>query len=363
MSGASTAALAATGTRGTGGPVRLRGDRRLPAWFPYAAAVGSIAAGGILSGALGGGLVAWTVVTVLIYVIASTAISFGVEGRRRGTNRLATTMVSVAFGIAMVPLVSVVWVVLRNGLARFDLQFFTYSLSGVVGAGGGAYHAIVGTLLITAVTTVISVPIGILTSIYLVEYGRGRLARAITFFVDVMTGIPSIVAGLFGFALFLLITQDPGYRSGLAGSIALTVLMLPVVVRSTEEVLRLVPDELREASLALGAPKWRTIVRVVLPTAVGGIVTGVTLAIARVTGETAPLLLTAGYTTATNTDLLNGRMSNLPEYIYFQFTTPGIPVSAGIDRAWTAALVLIAIVMLLNLTARLIARIFRPKTR
>ena len=363
MTGTSTAALATTGTTGTPGPVRLRGDRRLPTWFPYAAAAGSIAAGGILSGALGGGLVAWTVVAVLIYVVVSTAISFGVEGRRRGTNRLATTVVTVAFGIAMVPLVSVVWVVLRNGLARFDPEFFTYSLSGIVGAGGGAYHAIIGTLVITGVTTLISVPIGILTSIYLVEYGRGRLARAITFFVDVMTGIPSIVAGLFGFALFLLITQDPGYRSGLAGSIALTVLMLPVVVRSTEEVLRLVPDELREASLALGAPKWRTIVRVVLPTAVGGIVTGVTLAIARVTGETAPLLLTAGYTTATNTDLLHGRMSNLPEYIYFQFTTPGIPVSAGIDRAWTAALVLIAIVMLLNLAARMIARFFRPKTR
>ncbi len=359
MTATATAARRPTG----GGPVGFRSSRQLPGWFPAATAAGALVLGAGLTVATGGGAVAFAILAVLLFVALTSGVSFAVEGVRKGTNRLATTLVSVAFGVAMVPLVSVVYVVLKNGLERFDLEFFTYSLSGVVGAGGGAYHAIIGTLLITLVTSVISVPIGILCSIYLVEYGTGKLAHAITFFVDVMTGIPSIVAGLFAFALFELLTGDPGYRSGLAGAVALSVLMLPVVVRSTEEVLRLVPAELREASYALGAPKWRTIVRVVLPTAVGGIVTGVTLAIARVTGETAPLLLTAGYTTATTTNLLSGRMANLPEFIYFQFTVPGVPVSTGVNRAWTAALVLIAIVMLLNLIARLVARAFKPKTR
>ncbi|MGI8457804.1 MAG: phosphate ABC transporter permease PstA [Propionibacteriaceae bacterium] len=358
-----TAAVTAARRSSGGGPMGLQSSRRLPSWFPVATAAGSLLLGAGITFAGGGGAVAFVIVALLLFVVATAGISFVVEGHRKGANRLATTLVYGAFGIAMVPLVSVVYVVVKNGIARFDVEFFTYSLSGVAGAGGGAYHAIIGTLLITLVTSLISIPIGILCSIYLVEYGTGRLAHAITFFVDVMTGIPSIVAGLFAYALFELLTQDPGYRSGLAGSIALSVLMLPVVVRSTEEVLRLVPSELREASYALGAPKWRTILRVVLPTAIGGIVTGVTLAIARVTGETAPLLLTAGYTTATNTNLLSGRMSNLPEFIYFQFTVPGIPASTGINRAWTAALVLIAIVMLLNLAARLVARVFRPTTR
>ncbi len=341
----------------------FRRARRLPRWFTYASLIGSVAAGGALAAAAGGGVVVAVVLALLVYVIATTAISLGVEGSRKATDRLATTVVSAAFGIAMVPLVSVVVTVIQRGTARFDTTFFTQSLRGVVGDGGGAYHAIIGTLLITALTTVISVPIGIMTSIYLVEYGTGRLARSITFLVDVMTGIPSIVAGLFAFAAFVLVTGDPGYRSGLAGAVALSVLMLPVVVRSTEEMLRLVPTELREAAYALGVPKWRTITRVVIPTAIAGIVTGVTLAIARVIGETAPLLLTAGLTTATNTDLLNNRMMNLPEFIYFQFTTPGVPVSAGVNRAWTAALVLIAIVMALNLLARLVSRAFSPKRR
>ncbi len=348
---------------GGGRPSTIARRHDLPRWFLIATGVGSLVVGIPLALLLGGREVAAVVLALLLFIVSSAVISMAVEGRRKGTNRLATILVASAFGVAMVPLVSVVYVVVKNGVARFDVDFFTYSLSGIVGAGGGAYHAIIGTVLITAVTAVISVPIGVLCSIYLVEYGTGKLAKAITFFVDVMTGIPSIVAGLFAFALFELLTDDPGYRSGLAGAIALSVLMIPVVVRSTEEVLRLVPTELREAAYALGTRKWKTIIRIVLPTAIGGIVTGVTIAIARVTGETAPLLLTAGYTTATNTDLLSGRMSNLPEFIYFQFTVPGVPVSDGIDRAWTAALVLIIIVMLLNLAARLIARIFRPKTR
>jgi phosphate transport system permease protein len=232
---------------------------------------------------------------------------------------------------------------------------------GVVGEGGGAYHAIVGTVIITVLTTVISVPIGLLTAIYLVEYGRGRLKQAITFLVDVMTGIPSIVAGLFAFALFALFF-GPGVRLGIMGAVALSVLMIPVVVRSAEEVLKLVPNELREASYALGVPKWRTVLKVVVPTAIAGLGTGITLAVARVIGETAPLLVTVGIVTSTNTNPFNGRMATLPVFSYYQLTQPGFPPEFGIERAWTAALVLIILVMALNVVARLISRIFAPKT-
>jgi phosphate transport system permease protein len=175
-----------------------------------------------------------------------------------------------------------------------------------------------------------------------------------------MTGIPSIVAGLFAYALFVIFF-GPGVRMGLAGAVALSVLMIPVVVRSAEEVLKLVPNELREASYALGVPKWRTVVRVVLPTALAGLGTAVTLAVARVIGETAPLLVTVGITNATNLDPVDGRMATLPVYAYYQLTQPGVPPEYGIDRAWTAALVLIAIVLVLNLIARLISRVFAPK--
>jgi phosphate transport system permease protein len=218
-----------------------------------------------------------------------------------------------------------------------------------------------GTLVITAVTTVISVPIGLMTAVYLVEYGSGRLKKAITFLVDVMTGIPSIVAGLFAYALFAIFF-GPGVRLGIAGAVALSVLMIPVVVRSAEEVLKLVPNELREAAYALGVPKWRTIVKVVLPTAIAGLATGVTLAIARVIGETAPLLVTVGIANATNFDPFDGRMATLPVYAYYQLTQPGVPPEFAIDRAWTAALVLIMIVMGLNVVARLISRFFAPTT-
>jgi phosphate transport system permease protein len=200
-----------------------------------------------------------------------------------------------------------------------------------------------------------------LTAIYLVEYGRGRLARSITFLVDVMTGIPSIVAGLFAFAVFALFF-GPGVRLGIMGAVALSVLMIPVIVRSSEEVLKLVPNELREASYALGVPKWRTIVKVVIPTAIAGLGTGITLAIARVVGETAPLLITLGLTRGTNLDPFDGRMATLPVFAYYQLTQPGVPPQAAIDRAWTAALLLIILVMGLNLVARLISRFFAPKT-
>jgi phosphate transport system permease protein len=300
------------------------------------------------------------VVTVVVYAVAVYVASRVVEGPRKAMDRLVTVLVTTAFLLAMVPLVSVVVTVLANGLARFDVTFFTNSMRGVVGEGGGGYHAIIGTLIITGLAALMSIPVGLLTAVFLVEYGRGKLARAITFFVDVMTGIPSIVAGLFAFALFALFF-GPGVRMGFMGSVALSVLMIPVVVRSTEEMLKIVPNELREASYALGVPKWRTILKVVIPTSIAGIASGVTLAIARVIGETAPLLIAVGITTGVNLNPFDGRMATLPVFSYYSYVAPGVPREPFIDRAWTAALVLIIFVMVLNLGARLIARLFAPK--
>lgn len=297
--------------------------------------------------------------TVLFDVLI-VVISLVVEGGRKAKDRLVTSLVTTAFIVTLLPLVSLVYTVISRGIARFDVAYFTESMRNVIGAGGGALHAIVGTLEITAFAALISVPIGLLTSIYLVEYGRGRLARSIRFFVDVMTGIPSIVAGLFAFALFSIFF-GPAFRAGIVGSIALSVLMIPVVVRSSEEILKIVPNELREASFALGVPKWLTILKIVLPTSVAGLTTGVMLAISRVIGETAPLLLTTGFTTSMNYDLFHDRMMTLPVFVYTQYANQGPDATPFVERAWTGALVLILIVMALNLLARLIGRLFSPK--
>jgi phosphate transport system permease protein len=302
----------------------------------------------------------WVVVSLLAYCIAVYVTSRIVEGRRHATDRLATAIVTSAFGAVLLPLVSLVWTVVQRGWARMDSEFLTTSMRGVLSEGGGAWHAIVGTLIITGLTTLMSVPFGLLTAIYLVEYGKGRLARSITAMVDVMTGIPSIVAGLFAFALFA-IWQGPGARSGFSGAVALTVLMTPVVIRASEEMLRLVPNELREASYALGVPKWKTIVKVVLPTALAGIITGITLAIARVIGETAPLLIIAGSTDSTNFNLFKDQMMTLPVFIYYSYTQPGNHPEIARPMAWGAALVLILLVLVLNLLARVLGKILAPK--
>ncbi|WP_347976261.1 phosphate ABC transporter permease PstA [Microbacterium sp. ProA8] len=340
---------------------------RLPVWAPWAILIGSLAVSAVVFAilAMGSGedfsIAGWAVVAALVYLALIATTSSLVEGRRKGVDRLVTGVVTLAFLVAMVPLVSLAITVIVNGVAGLSAEFFSSSMRNVVGEGGGALHAIVGTLLITLAAAIISIPIGIFTAIYLVEYGaRNRLARGITFLVDVMTGIPSIVAGLFAYAVFALIF-GPGIRMGIMGSIALSVLMIPVVVRSTEEMLRLVPNELREAAYALGVPKWRTIAKVVLPTSIAGITTGVMLSISRVIGETAPLLLTAGVATSMNYNLFEGRMMTLPVFVYTQYMNAGIPVQAYHDRAWAAALVLIVIVMLLNLIARLVAKVFSPK--
>ena len=289
------------------------------------------------------------------------ARSWKVAGRRAAKDRLATVLVWSAFAIVMLPLVTLMWAVVSNGLPMMSPQFFTWSMRNVVGEGGGIYHALMGTLLVTLFAALISVPVGIMAAVYLVEYGGGsRTARVITFLVDVMTGIPSIVAGLFAYSLFVLIF-GPGVRMGFGGSIALSVLMIPVVVRSTEEMLKLVPGELREAAYALGVPKWRTILKVVLPTSLAGIVTGVMLAVARVAGETAPLLIIAGDTDSVNLNVFSERMATLPVFIYSSVTTGGKYAAENEARAWGAALVLVAIVMILNLIARLLGRVFAPK--
>jgi phosphate transport system permease protein len=319
--------------------------------------LGGLAAGSLLACAAVFAVAGWrnwigfVFLFAAVYLLVQTIASVRVEGRRRALDRFVTGAVSLAFLIALAPLVSVLLYTVQQGASRFDATFFTHSLRniGARDVGGGAYHALIGTLQQVAITTFISVPIGLLVAIYIVEYGRGRLASWIRFFVDVMTGIPSIVAGLFVLSFWIL-GLGMGF-SGFAAALALTVLMLPIIVRSAEEMLKLVPDSLREASLALGVPRWKTILRIVLPTALPGIVTGIMLAIARVAGETAPVLLTAFGSSAINNDPLHGPQSSLPLFVFQQ---AGDAQTSAINRAWTAALTLILIVMVLNLLARLL---------
>ncbi|NNG20757.1 phosphate ABC transporter permease PstA [Naumannella sp. ID2617S] len=335
---------------------------RLPNFIAIAVLVVAIVVVAAVLALLGAFSIASTLILgTVVFLVGMLVLSTVVEGGRRARDRFARYLVTIAFVIALLPLVSVIIGTISKGVQRMDAQFFTYSMRNVIGEGGGAIHAIYGTLIITGLATLISVPIGILTSIYLVEYGqKSRIARATTFFVDVMTGIPSIVAGLFAYTIFSLVF-GPGTRIGMAGAVALSVLMIPVVVRSTEEMLRLVPNELREASYALGVPKWRTILKVVLPTSIAGIITGVVLAIARVIGETAPLLVAAGLTSSLNTNPVDNAMTTLPVFVYYSYVTPGLPPEPDIARAWAGALTLILIVMALNLLGRLIAAKFAPK--
>ncbi|MHC5701115.1 phosphate ABC transporter permease PstA [Streptomyces sp. PKU-MA01144] len=333
--------------------------RGLPRWAQPAFAIVSVALGcGIGMAAGWESRVQWGLISALLFVAISYTTTSAVENRRQARDRLATSVVWVCFVLAVIPLLSLIWVTVSRGMKALDGYFLTHSMAGVPGfePGGGVYHALIGTLEQVGLATLISVPIGLLTAVYLVEYGKGNLARAVTFFVDVMTGIPSIVAGLFILSIMLLAGWSP---SGFMGSLALTILMIPVVVRSTEEMLKLVPNELREASLALGVPKWRTITKVVIPTAVGGISTGVMLAVARIAGETAPIMLLVFGSQLINTNPFEGAQSSLPFYIWEQYR---VGSEASYDRAWAAALVLIAFVMILNLVARGIARWKAPKT-
>ena len=280
--------------------------------------------------------------------------------RRLWTNRVACALLGTTVFVALGVLLLVLGYTVARGAGRLSLGFLTHSMKGVgpLDKSGGVYHSVVGTIEQVGIAALLSIPLGLLVAIYIVEYGTSRLSTGVRFLVDVMAGVPSIVAGLFVFAFWVLGLHQ-GF-SGLAASLALAVLMLPVVVRSSEEMLRLVPTDLREASYALGVPRWRTVLSVVLPTASGGITTGIVLAIARVTGETAPLLVTAFGFDAIKTSPFKGPQSNLSLFV-FQNASSAFEVA--VQRAWAAALTLIVVVLVLITAARLLGRLNRVQVR
>jgi phosphate transport system permease protein len=274
---------------------------------------------------------------------------------RKLKNNIATILFGASFVIAMIPLVWLLYTVLSRGFeAIISSTWWSRSLAGVLPEqfAGGVYHAIYGTIIQALIAAVLAVPLGIMAAVYLVEYGRGRFAQVTTFMVDILAGVPSIVAALFIFALWI---ATLGFeQSAFAVSLALVLLMLPVVVRNTEEMLKLVPDELREAAYALGIPKWKTIARIVVPTALPGIISGILLALARVMGETAPVLVLVGYARSINYDAFEGNMASLPLLIYTELINPE---PAGRLRVWGAALTLILLVAALYLAAALVIRL------
>ena len=277
-----------------------------------------------------------------------------ISGARKFKNNLATILFGTSFFIATIPLVWVLYTVLQRGFnAVLSTGWWNRSLAGVLPDqfAGGVYHAIYGTVVQAGIAALLSVPLGIMAAIYLVEYGHGRFATLTTFMVDILAGVPSIVAALFVFALWISTLGFP--QSAFAVSLALVLLMLPVVVRNTEEMLKLVPDELREASYALGVPKWKTILRIVVPTALPGMISGLLLALARVMGETAPVLVLVGYARSINYNAFNGNMASLPLLIYTELVNPE---AAGRARVWGAALTLILIVAVLYVAAAFLNR-------
>ncbi len=341
---------------------------RLPRWVPWAIGVVSAAIAYLViyvGGQLRGGITMTVITAAVLFLIILGATAFSVEGSRVARNRVFTAAIYMACALAALPLIYLVKTLIDNGLDRFDAEFFTHSMRDITpfDGGGGAYHAIIGTIEQVVIAAIITVPLGVGCAIYMVEYGKGRLVKIVQFFVDVMTGIPSIVAGLFILSFWVIIVSPtfnngrPGY-SGFAAALALSVLMLPTITRSSEEMLRLVPSELREGAYALGIPKWKTIVKIVLPTAAAGIVTGVMLAVARAAGETAPVLLVAGGTDSINYNPFHGNQESLAVYIYDQAR---LATKFGAPRAWSAALTLVLIVLALTIAAKLLAR--RSKLR
>jgi phosphate transport system permease protein len=273
---------------------------------------------------------------------------------RRNKDMIMRGLLAVATGIALVPLVLVLYYLFHKGLGAWSGNFFTTDPNGnFLGYPGGIKSAILGTIEMVALATLIAVPIGIGIALYLTEYGKESLfANVVRYFIDVMTGVPSIMFGLFVYIVLVLGNVGGTGFAGWKGSVALALLMLPIVVRSSEVVLLLVPSSLREAALALGAPRWRVVLRIVLPSSLSGLVTGALLAIARGAGETAPLLFTAfGAQVATGD--LNKQMNSLPQQIFGDIQSPRNEV---VTRAWGAALTLVLLILLLNLIARAAAR-------
>jgi phosphate transport system permease protein len=299
------------------------------------------------------GVADFIVFTTVLVIASIGAASWIVEGRRRAKDRVATSAAIVCLLLTLLPLGFVIGYTIKRGLSRLSPAFLTHSMAGVgpLSPGGGIYHAILGTLEQVLLASLIAVPLGLLVAIYITEFGKGAFATAIRFLIDVMTGIPSIVAGLFVLSFWVL-TMGQGF-SGFAGALALAILELPIIVRSTEEMIKLVPGSLREASYALGVPKWKTVLHIVLPTAATGITTGVMLAISRVVGETAPVLLVVGNNDFIHTNPFTGAQSSLPLYV---FQGAGSASKFDVSRAWAAALTLIVIVVVLYIAARLVTR-------
>lgn len=285
-----------------------------------------------------------------------------IAASRKRKDRTATVIVYAMMGVALIPLVWVLVVLVAKGLpAVLDVGWWSFDMAGQLSnqAGGGISHAIIGTLTQALVTTVISVPVGVLTAVYLVEYSRGGwLGRVTTFMVDILTGVPSIVAALFVYALWIALFGFS--RSGFAVSLALVLLMVPVIVRNTEEMLRIVPMDLREAAYALGVPKWKTTVRIVLPTALSGIITGIMLAVARIMGESAPVLILVGATPVINWNVMEGNQNSLPLFMLEMYKLQAD--DQVLARLWGAALTLVLIIAGLNLAARFISHRFSVKT-
>jgi phosphate transport system permease protein len=285
--------------------------------------------------------------------VSARGVLAPISRRRRLTDRAARASTLTLTLLALVPLFLVVYYLLKEGLGAFSWGFFTTDPTGrFLGDPGGIRSAIVGTVLIVLAATAIAVPLGIGVALYLVEYGRrSTFANVVRYFIDVMTGVPSVVFGLFVY-IVLVVSQIGGTFAAWKGAVALSLLMLPVVARASEVVLSLVPDELRESALALGAPRWRVVFRVVLPTAAPGLLTGSMLAIARAAGETAPLLFTVAFVNGVSTDL-GQRMNSLPLQI---FNDVGQAQDRLVQRAWGAALTLVLMILVVTLAARLVQR-------
>jgi phosphate transport system permease protein len=364
-----TATLTQNGRRPRGPVPNALTSGQLPRFVELYTLIGALAVSAAVLAMTGFSIVGWLVLSAVVYLVGLGILSTVVENRRKATDRVIRGLVTIAFLLALIPLVSTLITVIVGGAPALTWDFITKTGGSVfdpktlkVTVVTGAWQAIVGTLIITGIAALISIPIGIMAAIYLVEYAQPRqwMARVVTFLVDVMTGIPSIVAGLFAFSLFTLIVGPKAF-SGFSASIALSVLMIPIVIRSTEEMLKLVSNDLREASYALGVTKFSTIVRIVLPTAIAGIITGVMLAISRVIGETAPIFIAASFTDNFNANPFNGPMQTVAVMVYTDYKFPSQDIASSYQSAWGAALLLVLLVVILNLIARIVARVFAPK--
>jgi phosphate transport system permease protein len=296
------------------------------------------------------GKLGFALVLITLAMITATTVSWLRKDRKAAMNSRTTVLVYIAAAFVIIPLTSILYEVVRLGTAGFSLRIFTEDMSVTASetdlSEGGLLHAVIGTAYVVFFATVLSTPIGVLTALYIVEV-KGRFSGLVRFFVQAMSGVPSIVAGLFIFAFWMI--QMGNAYSGIAGAFALTVLMIPTVARTSEEVLKLIPQDLREAGLALGATQWRTVATVVIPAAKSGLVTAIILGIARVVGETAPLLVTIGGADAVNLNPLDGNMSAFPMYVWKNLLI-GSP--NAISRAWLGLFVLMVLVLIFFAMAR-----------